>query len=282
MLISSAVFAVAFVSLRLLNIICFRQKVINNFYNAAIKRVYFAWTLVNEVMILYFLKIDIKLPDLTEINKDEWHLITSNHQGFFDILVIQIICRRKGLYNKFFMKESLIFMPFIGISCWGLDFVFIKRFAKKILKEQPEKIKKQHQYILEKCSYFRTYPCSVINFIEGTRYTKEKAARSSYNNLLSPQPMGLSLLITEFYKQAKKIIDISIIYPEKHGFFDLIYGESVTINVFCNIHPIDSALAGDYRHDKNYRKIFSGWIKQLWQQKDQEITKVKQQLRDRT
>lgn len=280
MLLSSAFFSVIFVLFRLINIAFLRQKHINILYNICIKRIYFTWIWINELLILKFLKLKINMPDIKQLDQDKWYLIISNHQGFFDILVLQILCRKYRLYNKFFMKESLIYLPFIGISCWGLDFVFIKRFTKKSLKQNPEKIQQQHDYIINKCKYFKTYPCSVINFVEGTRHSKFKAEKSPYNNLLTPQPMGLSLLIKEFASTVGELVDVSIIYPKHNNFFDMFYKEGIEINLLIETYDISKELIGNYRADKNYRNIFNSWLKNLWKYKDTQLTIAKEQLHE--
>ena len=278
--ISSAFFSVFFVGLRLLNIICLRQKQVNIIYNFLIKRVYFLWTKVNEVMLFKVLRIKVDLPELP-IQADNWYVLLSNHQSFFDILILQIFCLRHKLYNKFFMKESLIFLPFIGISCWGLDFVFIKRFSRQELKKNPAKLTNLYQYIREKCQYFSTYPCTTINFVEGTRYTQAKAEKVGYKNTLAPQPMGLSIILQELGAQKSQIIDVAIAYDEaQKNFLDFFFKENVKLALHCRLVAVKQDLIGDYRQDKQYRQHFNAWLKSLWQEKDDLLTKLKQQLHD--
>ena len=281
MLISSAFSCVLFFMLRTTNMILLRQNKVNIYINKVTKSLYFLWININELLITRLLRIQIDIPQINQMSENNWYILTSNHQSFFDIILVQIFCKRHKLYNKFFMKESLIYLPFIGISCWGLDFVFIKRFSKKDLKRNPEKIAKQHNYILQKCELYKTYPCTIVNFIEGTRYTKNKAAKSSYKNILGPQPMGLSLLMTTMQPKIKQVLDISIVYPDRvDNFFDLFFQSNHKILLSCNIIDVDHSHAGDYRNDKNYRASFNKWLKEIWRSKDQKISDMKQQLQD--
>ena len=281
MLISSACFSVLFFLLRTTNMILLRHYKVNIYINTATKSLYFLWIMINEILITKLLRIQIEVPEINQISGNNWYVLTSNHQSFFDIILVQIFCRRHNLYNKFFMKESLIYLPFIGVSCWGLDFVFIKRFSRNEVKRNPEKIAKQHNYILAKCELYKSYPCTIVNFVEGTRYSKKKAEKSSYKNILGPNPMGLSLLMTTMQPKIKQVIDISIVYPESiDNFFDFFFKKNNRILLSCNIIDVDKSQSGDYRNDKNYRASFNKWLKQIWLIKDQTISSLKQQLQD--
>ena len=56
-----------------------------------------------------------------------WYLVSSNHQSWVDILVLQRIFHGRIPFLKFFLKRELIWVPVIGLSWWALDFPFMKR-----------------------------------------------------------------------------------------------------------------------------------------------------------
>ena len=56
-----------------------------------------------------------------------WYLVSSNHQTWVDILVLQRIFHKRIPFLKFFLKQELIYVPVIGLAWWALDFPFMKR-----------------------------------------------------------------------------------------------------------------------------------------------------------
>lgn len=77
-------------------------------------------------------------------------------------------------------------------------------------------------------------------------------------------------------EQLHKILDITIYYPKGiPNFWDYISGKVRDITVHINVLPITPDLLGDY-NDAQYRERFQLWINQLWQQKDQQLVKLEQ------
>ena len=238
------------------------------FYDESTKFFYFIWIKVNEIILVDFLKIHVDFIGVDQLSPNKWYHIVSNHQSFMDILLIQIFCYRNNLNNKFFMKQSLLFFPFIGISCWGLDFVFIKRFSRKDIKDSPDKVSKLHNYIAEKCKSYMSTPCAVVNFVEGTRANKQKMQHSKYKKLLAPQPMGLSLMINAI-PVAEEVIDFSINYSIlEPSFLKILYQQPSKTTCSYRVVAVPDGLSGNYRSDKSFRKRFNSWLQQFWLEKD--------------
>ena len=55
------------------------------------------------------------------------YLVTSNHQSWVDIMVLQYVLNRRIRPLKFFLKQELIWVPVIGLAWWALGFPFMKR-----------------------------------------------------------------------------------------------------------------------------------------------------------
>jgi len=55
------------------------------------------------------------------------YLVSSNHQSWVDILVLQRVFDGHIPFLKFFLKQQLIWEPVIGLAWWALDFRFMKR-----------------------------------------------------------------------------------------------------------------------------------------------------------
>ena len=65
-----------------------------------------------------------------------WYLLTCNHQSWVDVLVLQRVLNRRIPLLKFFLKQQLIYVPFMGLAWWALDFPFMQRHSKEFLDRQ--------------------------------------------------------------------------------------------------------------------------------------------------
>jgi 1-acyl-sn-glycerol-3-phosphate acyltransferase len=99
----------------------------------------------------------------------------------------------------------------IGLAWWALDFPFLRRGGGRGggLDDLATTRKA--------CEKFRHIPTSVINFVEGTRYSAQKHARqaSPYRHLLRPKVGGLGVALATIGKQFEALLDVTIVYP--HG-----------------------------------------------------------------
>ena len=108
------------------------------------------------------------------LKRDSWYLLLANHSTWVDIVVMQTVFNRRIPFLKFFIKQELIWFPFLGIAWWALDMPFMKRYSKSYLARHPEKKGKDFEATRRACEKFRATPTSVINFVEGTRFTEAK------------------------------------------------------------------------------------------------------------
>lgn len=198
-----------------------------------------------------------------------WYLISSNHQSWVDILVLQRIFHRRIPFLKFFLKRELIWVPVIGLAWWALDFPFMKRGRGH----------GAHRSDLETtraaCRKFKRIPTSVINFVEGTRGTaaKRSSQKSPYHNLLKPRIGGMGIALATMGEQFETLLDVTIFYPQgAPNFWDFLCGrlESVVVRVQQRAIPA-SMLGGDPVGDRAYRERLGNWIEGLWREKDQLI-----------
>ena len=140
-----------------------------------------------------------------------WYLVSSNHQSWVDILVLQRIFHGHIPFLKFFLKQELIWVPVIGLAWWALDFPFMKRGKGQGARQSDLKSTR------EACEKFKRIPTSVINFVEGTRFTPAKHAKqaSPYRHLLKPKIGGLGIALATMGEQFEALLDVTIVYP--HG-----------------------------------------------------------------
>ena len=195
-----------------------------------------------------------------------WYLVSSNHQSWVDILVLQRIFHGRIPFLKFFLKSELIWVPVIGWAWWALDFPFMKRGRGHGARSSDLKTTR------EACEKFKRIPTTVINFVEGTRFTAAKHSQqgSPYRHLLKPKTGGLGIALATMGEQFEALLDVTIVYP--HGtprFWDLLCGriDAVTVRVQQREIP-DDVLGSDPIGDKAYRQRIVAWIEQQWSEKD--------------
>lgn len=213
-----------------------------------------------------------------QLDHDGWYLVTSNHQSWVDILVLQHNLNRRMPMLKFFLKQELIWVPIIGLCWWALDFPFMKRYSKAYLAKHPEKAGQDLLATQRACEKFKTTPVAVFNFLEGTRLTPEKHAEqnSPYRYLLKPKSGGVAFVLDAMGDQLRSLVDITIHYPDgSPTFWDLLSGRIRKVVMRCQTRPIPAEFLGkDYQNDAAFRAEFQTWVNQLWAEKDAELTQL--------
>ena len=201
-----------------------------------------------------------------------WYLVSSNHQTWVDILVLQRVFHRRIPFLKFFLKQELIWVPVIGLAWWALDFPFMKRGRGTGAQHS------DLQTTRDACEKFKLIPTAVINFVEGNRCTtaKEQQQKSPYKHLLKPKLGGVGIALASMGEQFEALLDVTIVYP--HGtptFWDLLCGrvDAVTVRVLSSPIP-DEVLGGDPMGDKGYRVRIGRWVQGQWKVKDQLIDEL--------
>lgn len=249
-------------------------KSIRAFFNRILDGLATTWISINNGIHAMTKKIRWHVEGLESLKRNDWYLVLSNHQSWADILVLQKIFNRRIPFMKFFLKQQLIWVPVIGLGWWALDFPFMKRYSKSYLAKHPEMKGKDMETTRKACEKFRTMPVSIMNFVEGTRYTPVKAAKmqSPFKHLLKPKAGGAGFVLTAMGEQLHRILDVTIVYPQKaHSFWDFLCGKVTDIRVHVRSLPITSELVGNYEDDKEYRVRFQAWLNELWLDKDQRI-----------
>lgn len=146
-----------------------------------------SWIAMNSFWMDLVRPIRWDVQGLDQVDMHHSYLVTSNHQSWADILVLQYQLNRRMPFLKFFLKQELIWVPVIGLCWWALEFPFMKRFSKEYLAKHPEKRGEDLASTRRACERYRTNPVSVFNFLEGTRFTEDKHAEqaSPYRHLLA-------------------------------------------------------------------------------------------------
>lgn len=230
------------------------------------------WVATNAMILSLFHRIEWDVQGLERVSRKGWYLITCNHQSWTDILVLQSVFSRRAPFLKFFLKQELIWVPIMGVAWWALDFPFMKRYSKEYLAKHPEMRGKDTETTRKACERFKEIPVSVMNFLEGTRYTQAKhdQQQSPYHYLLKPKAGGIAFVLSSMGGLLHSMLDVTIVYNEKTiGFWDLMCGRvrSVKVRVTQREIPAEFA-AGDYENDAEFRERFQAWVSDLWLEKD--------------
>ncbi len=236
------------------------------------------WISINNFNIGWTKNIRWKISGVEDLKKRDWYLVISNHQSWSDIVILQKVFNGKIPLLKFFIKKELIWVPFLGVAWWALDYPFIKRFTREYLDKNPHMAGKDLDITRRACEKYRDTPVSVMNFVEGTRFTVDKHGRgqSPYQHLLKPRAGGISFVLSAMGEQLHTILDVTIVYPEGNtGFWEFLCGNVREIVINVKKIPITGDIIGDYENDPAFKERFQDWLNTLWSRKDQLIGKIK-------
>ena len=232
------------------------------------------WVRMNAWNFSLFNRINWDVTGLDQLERNDWCLVISNHQSWVDIFVLQTNLLTRVPYIKFFLKKELIWVPFMGLAWWALDFPFMKRYSKAFLKKNPHLKGKDLEITKQACRKFKNSPIAVMNFVEGTRFTAVKHAKqhSPYAHLLRPKAGGIAFVLGVMGEYFDHIVNVTIAYPGGiPNFWDFLCGRAPHIKMAVEKMTVTPDILGDYDNDPEFREGFQNWINRLWEQKDKQI-----------
>ena len=248
--------------------------------DGAMTRVIDTWVGCNRFMLrtLAIARIDVATQIDEPLSRNRWYVVISNHQGWSDILVLQNTFLALIPPLKFFVKRPLIWVPGIGVAMWLLGFPYVRRYSREALARDPGLRRYDQASTQRACEVFKHRPTSVLNFMEGTRFTPEKHAyqKSRYRNLLTPKTGGFGYVVGALGERIDHILDVTIVYP--HGaptFWEFISGQCSEVRVEIVSHRVPPALLD--AHDElrpDVRQQLHTWVDQLWIRKDARIDEL--------
>jgi len=236
------------------------------------------WVATNSLIQNIFSPYKIELTGLDALQRKDWYLVIANHQSWVDILVLQRVLHNRIPFLNFFLKKELLYVPFLGLAWWALDFPFMKRSSKSQLKKNPKLKGKDIETTRKACEKFKTMPVSIVNFVEGTRFTPDKHTlqKSPFKNLLKPKAGGIAFVMQAMGEQINQIVNVTIHYPDGiPTFMDFASGKMKRVQVHVETQSVDDKLIGDYSGDNQFRVQFQAKLNMLWEQKDAQLEKLK-------
>ena len=213
-----------------------------------------------------------EVQGIENLERSDWYLVLANHQSWVDILVLQRIFHKKIPFLKFFIKKELLWFPILGQAWWAMDFPFVKRYSKSYLRKKPHLKGKDLEITRKACRKFKKIPISIMNFVEGTRFTTEKhrSQQSPYDHLLKPKAGGIAFVLDSMADQIHRVLDVTIVYPDGiSSFWSLLCGKIKKIKVRVRSLPVGPELLGDYTNDGQFRIELQSWLNNLWEEKNQ-------------
>lgn len=232
-----------------------------------------SWVVINRFIfsILGITRVEVCWEGDTELSKDRWYLVVSNHQSWTDIFILQT-----ELYDalpplKFFTKRQLLYIPVFGQAMWALDFPYVRRMSRAQIEANPALLEVDRQAIRTACEKFRNHPTTALNFLEGTRFTTQKYNAQEtprFRHLLNPKTGGVTQVLAALSDRLHKLVDVTIDYPEGvPSFWEFMQGRCsrVTMHIRCVDIPADIT---DMADEEARRAAVGEWVEALWQAKD--------------
>lgn len=212
------------------------------------------------------------------LRRDGHYLMLANHQSWVDIVVLQKVFNRRIPLMRFFLKRQLFWVPLLGLAWWALDFPFMARYTPAQIKRRPELAGRDIAATRRACEKFRSIPVSIVNFVEGTRFTlaKHEAQGATYARLLRPKAGGVAFVLDAMGDGLQSILDVTLAYPVgRPSLVDLLCSRIPEVRLQVRERPIPHALlGGDYQNDPAFRARFQQWMNDLWQEKDATVAQL--------
>jgi 1-acyl-sn-glycerol-3-phosphate acyltransferase len=234
-------------------------------------------------------KFTVNVPQI--LSTEQWYLVVSNHQSWVDILVLQRVFNRKIPFLKFFLKQSLLYVPFLGLAWWGLDFPFMKRYSRAHLEKHPHLKGTDLETTKKACEKFENKPVSVMNFLEGTRFSEKKLNAPinktlGLSKLLAPKSGGVAFVLNAMGERLTDLVDVTIYYPKGiPSFWDFVSGKVKDIVVDVDVISIDTLFENgiyspQYFTDDQQKQIFQTYLNTLWQKKQEKLLQLAMEYTD--
>ena len=231
------------------------------------------WISTNRVLLRSMWLVDFEIDwPAAGLSRRNWYVVTSNHQSWADILLLQEAFRSTIPPLKFFTKRELIWLPLVGLAMYLLGFPYVRRLDKAQLAANPALKHADRDSTIAACAGLRTHPTAVLIFLEGTRFTlaKRGAHNSRFRHLLNPRAGGLGYVLSGLKDELAQLIDVTIIYPDgPPTFWGFLEGRCRRARMTVKVHDLDGDLRSEDAHMQ--RKALLAFVDDIWRAKDERL-----------
>lgn len=237
--------------------------------------------ITNNFLLNVFFHIEWDIEGLDNLSPDGTYLVISNHLSLLDIPVAQGMFFWQIPFLRFFIKQELVFVPFLGQALWALEYPTMKRYSKETLIKHPELRGKDLETAQHSCEKLLGRPVTILNYPEGTRFTHEKKAKtkSSFNHLLKPRAGGIHTVLSSLGDQMTAILNVTLIYPghSSPNLTDLLQGRVKRIVVRIEALKLGEGVVPSVEaiRGKGGSLAVRKCLFELWKDKDMLISKFK-------
>jgi 1-acyl-sn-glycerol-3-phosphate acyltransferase len=236
------------------------------------------WVATNNWMFDRLLDTRWDIRGMEGVRRDGHTLIISNHISWIDIFAEFRAFHGRAPLIRFFLKHTLMWAPIAGQAAWALEFPFMRRYSPEYLKQHPEKRGRDLETTRKACSRYRDMPVPILNYVEGTRFDRDKhdEQQSPYRYLLRPRVGGIAFVIASLAEQLDAIYDVTLVYPSR----DVSMWDFVSNKVpWIVVHGRRLDVPAEFRTDAitepgPARDAFKEWVGRIWQEKDDLIGRI--------
>lgn len=237
------------------------------------------WVQGNDQIFDWMVSTEWEIDAIDELDIKGRYLVIANHLSWIDIFALFRAFHGRTAFIRFFLKRALIWSPIIGQATWALDFPFMRRYSSAYLAAHPEKRGKDLETTRKACRRYRTIPCTLLNFLEGTRFTREKQEdqQSPYRHLLRPRIGGVGFAIASMGAHLDALIDATLVYPgvDDPTMFDFMRNRIPRVVVRARRLEIPPAFrSAAITQPGPERDRFKEWIESIWREKDELIDAI--------
>ena len=238
-----------------------------------------AWVRNNDRLLDAILPTRYEMRGLHAVKLDGRFLIISNHVSWIDIAVVFRAFTGRLPFIRFFLKWPIIFSPILGQACWAMDFPFMRRYTTEYLEKHPEKRGADLVTTRTACRRYKKIPVSILNFVEGTRFSREKHADqdSPYRNLLRPRYGGISYVFASMGDMLDAMYDVTLAFPgiPDATFWTYISGQMPVIVVDIREIPLRPEFFDEsVTLPGPNRDAFKEWMSTIWEEKDRRLDEI--------
>jgi 1-acyl-sn-glycerol-3-phosphate acyltransferase len=233
------------------------------------------WVAGNDAIFDLMLPTKWDISGIDDVRLDGHYLIISNHISWVDIFAVSRAFHRKTAFIRFFLKHQLIWSPIVGQACAALEFPFMRRYTPEYLEKHPEKRGKDLETARRLCRRYRFIPVTILNFVEGTRFSREKHADqdSPYRHLLRPRVGGVAFALASLGEFLDAMFDVTLAYPQHDAtMWEFVSGKVETITIRARRLDVPAEfMTSAVTEPGDVRERFKVWIDQRWREKDAQL-----------